>query len=186
MKRAFLIHGWDSHPGAHWIPWLKTELESRGFLVIAPQMPDAALPTKDVWVNELSRLIGTPDSNTYIIGHSLGCIATVRYIESLPVGGKLGGCVFVGGFSGNISIPELATFYEEVAEINFKKVRAICPVITTIFSDNDEYVRLEKGEAFAEKIGAKRLLVHGAGHFRSKDGFRELPAGLEAILEISA
>jgi predicted alpha/beta hydrolase family esterase len=186
MKRAFLIHGWDSNPGAHWLPWLRQELEQRGFSVTAPAMPLPALPTRASWTARLAELVGTPDAETFIIGHSLGCIATVRYIETLPEGSRLGGCIFVGGFSGNISIPELETFYEESAAIDFGKVRAICPRMAAIFSDNDEYVPIEKGSAFAEKLGAETIVLHGAGHFRSRDGFRELPAALDAVLRFSA
>jgi len=34
-KRAFLIHGWAGSPDEGWRPWLKTELEKRGFRVFA-------------------------------------------------------------------------------------------------------------------------------------------------------
>jgi len=34
-----LVHGWLSSPDQHWFPWLKRELEGRGFHVIAPPMP---------------------------------------------------------------------------------------------------------------------------------------------------
>ncbi len=186
MKRAFLIHGWGSHPNAHWLPWLKKELEGKGFEVTVPQMPNPELPTRVEWTQMLTALIGKPDAETFIVGHSLGCIASVRYIETLPVGSKIGGCVFVGGFSGNISIPELATFYEEAEAIDFTKVKEICPRVATIFSDNDDRVPFEKAESFAHKIGAEVVLEKGKGHFRTRDGVTELPSALEAVLRFSA
>jgi len=33
-KRVFLIHGWEGSPEEGWRPWLKKELEKRGFKVI--------------------------------------------------------------------------------------------------------------------------------------------------------
>lgn len=44
-KRVFLIHGWEGYPEEGWRPWLKKELEQRGFTVIVPAMPDTATPT---------------------------------------------------------------------------------------------------------------------------------------------
>lgn len=44
MKKAYIIHGWEGRPDSNWFPWLKTELESQGFAVEVPQMPNAAHP----------------------------------------------------------------------------------------------------------------------------------------------
>ena len=33
VKRVFVVHGWDGHPAEGWFPWLKKELEKRGYLV---------------------------------------------------------------------------------------------------------------------------------------------------------
>ena len=43
-KRAFIIHGWDGYPEEGWFPWLKAELEQRGFTVEIPSMPHPAEP----------------------------------------------------------------------------------------------------------------------------------------------
>ena len=186
MKRAVLIHGWDGRPHNHWFPWLQKELENRGFQVIAPLMPNPPFPTRNEWVAKLVEVIGSPDSNTYIVGHSLGCIATVRYIETLSVNSKLGGCVFVGGFSGNISFPQLATFYEDAGVIDFDAIRAICPKFSAIFSEDDDVVPLEKASEFARKLKANIVVEKDKGHFTKSDGVTELPAALEAVLRFSA
>ena len=31
-----MVHGWDGNPNNHWFPWLKKELEKRGFEVHVP------------------------------------------------------------------------------------------------------------------------------------------------------
>ena len=31
MKRVYIIHGWEGYPEEGWFPWLKKELEDRGF-----------------------------------------------------------------------------------------------------------------------------------------------------------
>ena len=30
-KRVFIVHGWDGYPEEVWFPWLKKELEAKGF-----------------------------------------------------------------------------------------------------------------------------------------------------------
>ena len=32
-KRVFIAHGWDGYPEEGWFPWLKKELETKGFEV---------------------------------------------------------------------------------------------------------------------------------------------------------
>ena len=44
MKKVFIIHGWDGYPEENWFPWLKKELEDKGFEVFVLQMPDADNP----------------------------------------------------------------------------------------------------------------------------------------------
>ena len=38
-RRGFLIHGWEGYPEEGWRPWLKNELEKRGFTVSVPASP---------------------------------------------------------------------------------------------------------------------------------------------------
>src|SRR3989338_4454364 len=60
-KRVFVIHGWGGSPGGGWKPWLKEELEARGFQVIMPQMPNPEFPKMDEWVGTLASLVGKPE-----------------------------------------------------------------------------------------------------------------------------
>jgi len=97
-KRVFIVHGWDGYPEEGWFPWLKNELEAKDFEVSVPQLPEAKTPRIYNWVPALSKAVGTPDEQTYFVGHSIGCQTIARYLESLPEGVKVGGAVFVAGF----------------------------------------------------------------------------------------
>ncbi|MBI2582787.1 alpha/beta hydrolase, partial [Candidatus Azambacteria bacterium] len=66
--RVFIIHGWEGYPEEGWFPWLKRELESRGFEVRVPAMPDTAKPKIEAWISYLAELVGKPDENTYFVG----------------------------------------------------------------------------------------------------------------------
>ncbi|MDP1629006.1 MAG: alpha/beta hydrolase [bacterium] len=188
-KRVFIIHGWDGHPNEGWFPWLKTELEKRGFAVQVPEMPDTSEPKINEWVSRLKQLAGKADKNTYFVGHSIGCQAILRYFESLDEGEKAGGAVFVAGW---FTLKNLETEEEwETARpwleipVDFNKVRQRAGKFVAIFSDNDEFVPMKNKIMFEKKLGAKTALERQKGHFREEDGVKELPSALKAVLEIA-
>ncbi|HLD83996.1 MAG TPA: alpha/beta hydrolase [archaeon] len=182
MKRAVIIHGWRGYPKEGWFPWLKLRLEELGFDISVPAMPKAMKVRE--WVAAISKAAAKPDDDTYFIGHSLGCISILRYLETLPAGSKAGGCVFVAGFSNNTNVPEISEFYS--LPLGIKKARLHAGNVTVILSDNDDVVPLAAGKAFAIKLGAKVVIVEkGMGHFAGSDGITELPSALEAVISRS-
>src|SRR3989338_8699388 len=186
MKRVFIIHGWNGSPEGCWIPWLKQELEKRGFEVTAPEMPKPSEPKIETWVPFLSKIVGKPDAETYFVGHSIGCQTIIRYLETLPENTKIGGAVFVAGW---YNVRNLET--EEEKRIagpwvntphNDEKIRKIVNKATAIFSDNDPFVQPENQESWKEKVGAKIIVEHNKGHFTESDGVSTLPSALDAVL----
>lgn len=192
MKRVFIVHGWDGKSDQHWLPWLKNELESRGFLVSVPEMPESENPKKNVWVKHLADLVKTPDRDTYFVGHSIGCKAVLRYLETLMPGEKVGGAVLVAGW---ITLTNMSgRTPEEIKVINdwvnppfdYNKIRSHCENFIAIFSDDDPEVPLEQNkETYEKNLGAKTIIEHGKGHFTADEGVTDLPSALDSILEMS-
>ncbi|MBI2632874.1 MAG: alpha/beta hydrolase, partial [Parcubacteria group bacterium] len=58
MTRVFIIHGWADTPNNGWFPWLRKELERKGYVVIAPQMPEANVPRIEKWIPYLQKIVG--------------------------------------------------------------------------------------------------------------------------------
>ena|SRR3989344_4631802 len=189
MKKAFIIHGWDGYPEEGWFPWLKQELEKNGFAVSVPAMPEPGKPVIEKWVSHLSRVVSAPDENTYFIGHSIGCQAILRYLESLPADAKVGGVVFVSGFFTltNVNTDEEKEIVKPWLEtaIDLEKVKHHTEKFIGIFSDNDPYVPLDNKDVFADKLGAKIIVEHDKKHFSGSTGTTELPIALETILEMA-
>lgn len=183
-KRVFLIHGWKGKPSGNWFPYLSLELKANGFEVNAPHMPGADSPKVKEWISFLKDYVGRPDKETYFVGHSLGCIAIARYLEALPARAKVGGCVFVAGFSGRINVPEIAEFYS--MPFDHEKAKSHSDNFAMIFSDNDSYVPMEKSLEMAKQFGAKTILERGKGHFTARENVTTLPSALSALLRMSA
>jgi hypothetical protein len=188
-KRVFIIHGWGGSPQEGWFPWLKKELESRGFEVQVPAMPEPDEPKIETWVPYLAKVVGQPDANTFLVGHSIGCQTIIRYLQTLPEGVKIGGAVFVAGW---YNLRNLETEKDKKiagpwvsAPRDDKKIRQAVNQTVAIFSDNDPFVIAANQDSWRERIGAKIIIEHKKGHFSGSDGIKELPSALAAMLEIA-
>ncbi|MBI2062231.1 MAG: serine hydrolase family protein [Candidatus Yanofskybacteria bacterium] len=190
MKRVFIIHGWDGYPEENWFPWLKRELEAKGFEVFVPQLPDAENPKIEKWVPAVANVIGSVNEDTYFVGHSIGCQTIARFLENQSEDVQAGGAIFVAGFFKRLTNME----DEEVKEtadswfnspIDFSKVKKRLIKSVAIFSDDDEYVPLDNVDYFRDKLGSKIIIEHNKGHFNTKAGVTELPVVLEELLKMS-
>lgn len=190
QKRVFIVHGWGGSPNQKdWIPWLKKELENKGYQVQTPYMPYPSNPKIQTWIPYLNQVVGDINKNTFFVGHSIGCQAIIRYLESLPSNKKAGGAVFVAGFFtlDNLETEEdrkIANPWLETP-IDFEKVKLHSDKFIAIFSDNDPDVPLNNKEKFEKKLGAKTLVEHQKGHFSEDAGIIKLPIALKSLLKIA-
>lgn len=189
-KRVIVVHGWCGYPEEGWFPWLKKELEQRGFEVIVPQLPEPRVPRINNWVPKLREVVGQPDEQTYFVGHSMGCQTIARYLESLPEGTKVGGAVFVAGFFKRLTGIEEGEESDVVREwletpLDLASVRARLKGSVAVFSDNDHYVPLDNQDDFAQKLGSRIVIEHAQKHFSGSTGTTELLVALEAVLELA-
>jgi predicted alpha/beta hydrolase family esterase len=186
QKRIFIIHGWHGTPDKNWFPWLKTELEAQGYSVTVPQLPDTDAPRIEKWIPALAKAIGQADENTYFVGHSMGCQAITRYLETLPQGIKVGGVVFVAGFFKSLTnIEDVATKHHWLeAPINFNEVRSHLPKSIALFSTNDPWVPLENKDDFKNKLGSAVIVKDQMEHFNWQDGTDRLLVVLDIVIKI--
>jgi predicted alpha/beta hydrolase family esterase len=181
-KRVFIIHGWGGSPEGGCIPWLKKNLEKKGFKVFAPQMPNAEEPKIEEWVSHLAKLVGTVDENTYFIGHSIGCQAIMHYLQTIDR--KIGGTVFIAGWVvlNNLDKDELEIAKPWIdTSIDFKKLKSVSENYSLIISDNDPFGGFEENKEAFEKMDAKIAILQNAGHIEDA----ELPIAFEELLRIS-
>lgn len=183
MRRAIIIHCWEGRPNTRWYPSVKKGLEKKGFEVQVPLMPTPDAPNRETWVSKLTELVGEPDEETYIVGHSSGGPTILRYLESLPEGKKIGGVVLVAGFVDNLGYEELDSFFTE--PFGWEKIRSSAGSFVLIHSDNDPFVPLEQADILMKELKAELIVFPGAGHFSHDERCTELPVVIEKILDMS-
>jgi uncharacterized protein len=182
-KRVFFIHGWGGTAVEGWRPWLKEQLEAKNFTVLNLTMHNTNYPQMNEWLDSLQKTVVTPDKNCYFVGHSLGCITILHFMESLKEGQKIGGALLIAAFTDDLETKELKNFFTK--DINWKKIKIHCPKFTALLSDNDPYVDISYGDIFKEKLKAKIIVSHNMGHFSAADGITELPEALDSLLQLA-
>lgn len=190
QKRVFIVHGWGGFPEEGWFPWLKKELEKKGFFVSVPKMPNTMKPKIKSWVSHLEKQVGKVDKNTFFVGHSIGCQTILRYLEKLSNKEKIGGAIFVAGW---ISLTPIATRTKEEKKIvkpwletpiDFAKIRKATKNFVAFFSDNDPYVPLANIKTYETKLHSDIIIVKKKGHLSGEDGVKKFPILLKELLSI--
>jgi hypothetical protein len=183
MRSIYLIHGWGGSPESEkWFKWLNEECRKRNYNLIIPKMPNPDSPKINEWIGFLKKNVKNIDNETYFIGHSVGCQAVMRYLETLNPSVKIKGAVFIapwmeldkntieeeGEESVRIAKPWMET------PINFFKIKEHTDNFLCILSDNDPYVPLTNKKFFEEKLGAKIIIKHNEEHFNDTKEIKEI------------
>jgi predicted alpha/beta hydrolase family esterase len=186
MTRIIIVHRWSGGPEDDWRPWLKEELQALGHEVIVPAMPDTETPVIEKWVRHLTKIVGKPDTDTYFVGHSIGCQAILRYLETLNE--PVGGAIFVAGWFDLENLEDGDT--RKIAEpwiktaIDLKKVRGVLPKSTLFISNNDPYGAYDFNIEKFKELGSEIIIQNKAGHMTTDDGFIQHPGILEELKEM--
>ncbi len=181
MKVVYIVHGYMASATSHWFGWLKKELEKRNISVIIHSMPHSDKPQKEEWLNYLQKNVIITGRNTFIVAHSLGCIATLLYLNKTNV--KIGGAVLVSGFDDKLkTIPELDNFIGD--RIDYEKIIQNVAKRIAIASPEDYIVPFTDTEKLAENLKATLITVPNAGHFMTSDNYASFPQLLNEVKKI--
>lgn len=186
MKRALIVHCWEGYPQYCWYPQTKRELELAGIAVTVPAFPETDKPQLARWLPQLSDAIGVPDQEVCLIGHSVGCITILRFLELVPQGTKIAGAVLVAPFTDDLGYEELKNFFQ--TKIDFTEIAQHCPKTICIFSDNDPFVPLKYADIFKNNLSAKIIIKSKAGHFSGaaddEGACLELPEVVSSVISL--
>lgn len=181
MKNAILLHGTGDSPGSFWLPYVRKELERKGYSVWAPQLPEADNPRLAL---QLPFVLKNGDFNaeTVIIAHSAGCPLTLAVLEKISV--RIRQAILVAGFVQPIG--PLA-FLKDILKTHYdwQKIRENVEDFIAIHSDNDPWGCDEaQGKILLDNIGGTLIIRHGEGHMGSnvyQQPYKEFPFLLKLI-----
>jgi len=192
MKKVFIIHGFGGMPNGGWLAWLAMELGKSGIYACALPMPNPSEPIKEEWINLMNELIGEPNENIFLVGHSLGGPAVLKYLESLNPKSKLGGVLLVSSFIEPLNVNETNSDFRKIDNfvipaINFENIKNIPNKMTVIHGQKDTVVPFSHSKIIAEKMNCELVLIPEGDHFSQKMEpiCYELPEALEALLKIT-
>lgn len=155
------------------------ELEKHNIYACAVSMPAPDEPVCDEWVKEISRHIDiNKNDEMYLVGHSLGVPAILRYLEK--TGAKnIHGAVLVSGPSEKNDNRKIDSFLEK--PFDFENIKSKCKNFSIIHGDNDSNVPLNNAETLSKELNGELVVVKNGGHLNGSAGWLSLPQCLEAL-----
>ncbi len=186
MKKVFMIHGFNGKPNGGWRPWLMGELAQKGIWACSLPMPSPDAPVPEEWVKTISDTVGEPTEDVFLIGHSLGPVAILRYLETIPEGKTIGGAVLVSGPYENIKDEDheaLAPFWE--TPFDFEQYKKVCKNFVVIHAVDDFVVPFAQAGMFATALNCEVIPIPNGGHLNGESGAYKLPEALEVLLKMT-
>lgn len=187
MKNALILHGAANNSSGNWFPWLKQELENKGYKVWVPELPNADHPILKDWLSTVFfNKSWMFDKDSVMIGHSSGATLILRILEKLPPGLKINKAVLVAAPLDKGSIPEIQILKEDVTRdpFDFEKIKNSCDKFYLIYSDNDQYDCGERhGKVLKEKLKGELIIKPREGHFNLEKGdqYKQFPEILNLL-----
>ena len=169
-----IFHGTGCSSDFYWYPYIKENLEKRGYKVFVPNLPNPDEAKLEEWLSYvLNNLKITKD--TILIGHSAGSPLILSILENINF--KIKQAILVAGFlelDSNI----LQSSY------NFEKIRSNVQDIIFINSVNDPWGCDDmQGRKMFDKLGGT-LIINNEGHMGSttyNQPYKEFPFLLNLI-----
>lgn len=176
---VLILHAIGSHAGAHWEQWLHDELVTQGHTVLMPNLPDAEHPNRATWLATVQNLVkDVPTHELVLVGHSLGVVTALDFIEHSPT--DVRALVSVAGFGKDYSA-ELNSYFVSERVIDFVKVRQKVGKSFVFYGDNDPYVPQEVLADLATKLDVAPTVIPNGGHLNTDAGYTTFPELLGAF-----
>lgn len=179
MKNAIILHGTGDGPDKYWFPWLKKELEARGYEVWLPALPNAEFPNLKDWLPFILEN-GKFNDETILIGHSAGAQIILSVLENIQA--RVKKTILVSGYAK--AIRKDAEAEKDSGIFNWEAIKDKSEEFIFINSDNDPWTCDDKqGKIMQDHLGG-RLIIRHDGHMGSTtyhQPYKEFPLLLELI-----
>lgn len=135
-------------------------------------------PDCESWINKIEEdLKEFKHSELILIGHSIGCMAIVKWFEKYRHLIK-GALLVAPSDSEKASYPTYITGFSPIpsTKLPFPSI--------VVASTNDHVTEMVRSKQFAKDWGSELHILKKAGHIEPKSGFGEWPVGLELLKEL--
>ena len=182
MKKVFLIHGFEGSPNGGWRPWLMAELAKKDIYACSLSMPNPDKPKLSEWLEEIKRHVSkNKKDDIYLVGHSLGGTAILRYLETYK-DSNIKGIISVSAPCEKTNNKKIDGFLKD--EFNFKKIKSRIDKIVIIHGDNDPVVPISDAQKIAKELNGKLILIPNGQHLNGSAGFLQLPECLNGLMKM--
>lgn len=173
---VIIVHGAYGYPEENWFSWLKNQLTEIGIHCQVPQLPTPQEQTLNNWINVFNNFCKSLiTAETILIGHSLGAAFILRWLERYEI--ELETVILVGAFTGTVGCENFdllnQSFFSE--PFDWVKIKHCSRQFVCYHGDNDPYVTFNNFNNIANKLEAKRIIIHNAGHFNIQSGYQMFP-----------
>ena len=185
MKKVFMVHGFDGQPNDCWIPWLMSELVKNDIWAFSLAMPTPDKPIKEEWVKTIIDSVREPNDEVFLVGHSLGVSAILRYLETIPNGKNIGGAVLVSGVIHERQ-KEKYFYIDKFLEdrFNYDHYKNVCKNFIVIHGTDDHSVPFTQGEELSSYLSCPLISILNGGHLNRSTKCYELPEALDSLLKM--
>lgn len=158
------------------------ELEKLEVYACALSMPNSESPICGEWVEEIERYVEkNRNDQIYLVGHSLGTTAILRYLETKQ-GSPIAGAVLVSGPIERTKNEKINVFLEK--SFDFANIKSKCLKFSIIHGSNDPIVPRINGKNLSKELDGELILVPNGGHLNGSAGWHSLPQCLDALVRI--
>ncbi len=185
MKRAVILHAMEQNSQGHWYPWLKSQLETRGYEVWVPDLPHAEHPdTSEMTQFLLSNNIWSFQDNL-IIGHSSGSVEVLYLLQALPVDVTVKTAVIVSPFDH--PLPGMEQQHDRIflTPLDLNRVQTRTEKFIFVHGDDDPWCPLDGAASLARQTDGELVVVPGGKHFSTSldPAYTTFPKLLEILDE---
>ena len=173
MKNYVIIHALGRTGHDYWYPWLKKEIENKGYICFVPTMPGLENMSYATWEKEFEKIVSYINNESVVIGHSTGSIFLAHYL----IKHKLSVRKFIGVVSFNEpNFDESREDWDKINKTffipNLEDLKSFAKERICFYSPTDIY-DFNKLNKFAEQVSAQKVIIQNGGHFTAASGYGE-------------
>jgi len=178
MKKSnvIIVHGAYGHPEENWFGWLRRELNKIEMECLVPQLPTPIDQSLAAWMEVFSQGVNQSiGEQSILIGHSLGAAFILRWLEQYEC--HVSKVILVGAFLGKVGLTKFDVINESFFQTPFlwNNIKSSGDEFICYHGTNDGYIAKHQFELIADNLGAKKIIVAGAGHFNTAAGYVTFP-----------